>query len=195
MSYQSERFSSLMQAAAALVANGKYTVKAAVTAALAIEREIDNRRLSYTNSNAFAARGTILQYSVNPPFVACTELLEIKKIGFGGTKYDLADVTKMNSSNFREWLPTLADSGDLTFEGNLIPNDLRALVCFFNNATLVTWEVVLPADANQGFNTTLGTFTFLAYVAGIDRTLPVDKEASISGKLKITGKISFTTGS
>src|SRR5208282_2734057 len=167
MSYQSERFSSLMQAAAALVANGKYTVKAAVTAALAIEREIDNRRLSYTNSNAFAARGTILQYSVNPPFVAYTELLEIKKIGSSGTKYDLADVTKMNSSNFREWLPTLADSGDLTFEGNLIPNDPTelALVGFFNNATLVTWEVVLPADANQGFNTSLGTFTFLAYVA------------------------------
>jgi len=152
---------------------------------------------TYTNSNAFAARGTILQYSTNPPSVAYTPLLEIKKIGFSGTKYDLADVTNMNSSNFREWLPTLADSGDLTFEGNLIPNDPTelALVGFFNNATLVTWEVVLPADANQGFNTSLGTFTFLAYVASIDRTLPVDKEASISGKLKITGKISFTAGS
>ena len=43
MSYQSERFSSLMQAAAALVAGGKYTVKAAVTESLVLEREIDNQ--------------------------------------------------------------------------------------------------------------------------------------------------------
>jgi predicted secreted protein len=151
--------------------------------------------MAYTNSQAVAGRSSILQYSTNPPSVAYTILSEIKTISFSGMKYDLADVSNMQSSSFREWLPTLADSGDLSFTGNLIPNDASelALIGFFNAATLVTWEVVLPATA--AYPTSAGTFTFKAYVASIDRNIPVDKEATISGKLKITGQISFTAGS
>ncbi len=150
--------------------------------------------MSYTRSQAFAGRSSVLQYSVNPPSVPYTELAEVKTISFSGMKADLADVTNMESSNFREWLPTLNDSGDLAFTGNLIPNDVTeaALIGFFNNQTLVSWEVVLPAT--PAYPTSAGTFTFSAYVSGIDRSIPVDKEASISGKLKITGIISFTPG-
>lgn len=153
--------------------------------------------MSYVHSQAFAGRKSVLQYSTNPPSVAYQQLAEIKTIQFSGAKYDLADVTNMESSNFREWLPTLADSGDLSFTGNLIPNDPTQgdLIEFFNNATLVTWEVVLPADPTNGFPTSLGTFKFLAYVSSIDRSIPVDKEGSVSGKLKITGAVSFTAGS
>lgn len=149
----------------------------------------------YVRSQAFAGRQTVLQYSTNPPSVAYTELNEVKTIGFSGMKYDMQDVTNMNSSNFKEWLPTLADSGDLSIAGNLIPNDQSEadLIGFFNNATLVTWEVVLPAGIN--FPTSEGTFKFTAYVASIDRSIPVEKEASITIKLKITGQISFTSGS
>jgi hypothetical protein len=153
--------------------------------------------MSYTGSKAFAGRGSVLQYSTNPPSVPYVELAEIKSIAFSGMKYDLADVTNMQSSNFREWLPTLADSGDLSFSGNLIPNDPTQtdLIDFFNTAALVNWEVVLPADASQGYPTSLGTFKFKAFVSSIDRNIPVDKEGSISGKLKITGEITFTPGS
>lgn len=153
--------------------------------------------MTYVNSAAFAGRGSKLQYSTNPPSVAYTQLAEIKTIQFTGMKYDLADVTNMQSSNFREWLPTLADSGELSFSGNLIPNDTTQsdLISFFNNATLVTWEVVLPAAPAQGFATSLGTFTFKAYVSSIDRNVPVDKEGSLTGKLKITGAISYAAGS
>lgn len=151
--------------------------------------------MTYVNSQAFAGRQTLLKYSTNPPSVAYTTLNEVKTIGFSGTKYDLADVTNMNSTNFKEWLPTLADSGDLSIAGNLIPNDASeiALIGFFNNATLVAWEVVLPPG--PGFPTSEGTFTFYAYVSSIDRNIPVEKEATISIKLKITGQISFTPGS
>ena len=155
--------------------------------------------MTYIRSQAFAGRSTVLQYSTNPPSVPYTELQEVKTIGFSGTKYDLQDVTNMNSSNFKEWLPTLADSGDLSITGNLIPNDQSEvdLINFFNTATLVTWEVVLPPGGNgvTAYNTSEGTFTFLAYVQSIDRSLPVEKEATITVKLKITGKILFTSGS
>lgn len=151
--------------------------------------------MSYTNSAAFAGRGSKLQYSTNPPSVAYTPLAEIKTIQFSGMKADLADVTNMQSSNFREWLPTLNDSGELSFTGNLIPNDTTEtdLIGFFNNQTLVTYQVVLPATAAHP--TSEGTFTFKAFVTSIDRSVPVDKEASISGKLKITGQITFAAGS
>lgn len=152
--------------------------------------------MAYTNSQAFAGRASQLQYTTNLS-VAYVVLSEIKTISFSGSKYDLADVTNMQSSNFREWLPTLADSGDLAFTGNLIPNDVTeaALIGFFNTATLVNWKVVLPPNAAQGYPTSLGNFTFLGYVSSIDRTVPVDKEGSLSGKIKITGQVSYTTGS
>jgi hypothetical protein len=152
----------------------------------------------YTNSNAFAGRGSQLQYDVpDSSPVTQTALAEIKTIQFSGAKYDLADVTNMESGNFREWLPTLADSGDLSFSGNLIPNDATEsdLISFFNAATLINWHVVLPAAPAQGFETSLGTFTFKGYVSSIDRDIPVDKEGTISGKIKITGEISYAAGS
>ena len=153
--------------------------------------------MAYTGSNAVAGRASVLQFSTNPTSVAYTTLAEIKTISFSGLKYDLADVTNMESGNFREWLPTLADSGDLSFSGNLIPNDPSQtdLISFFNSATLVSWEVVLPPAPAEGFNTSLGTFSFKAYVSSIDRSIPFDKEASITGKLKITGEITYTAGS
>src|SRR5262245_48969254 len=99
--------------------------------------------MSYANSAAFAGRGSKLQYSTNPPSVAYQVLAEIKTISFSGMKADLADVTNFESSNFREWLPTLNDSGELAFTGNLIPNDATEadLLGFFNNQTLVTFQV------------------------------------------------------
>lgn len=153
--------------------------------------------MTYTNSQAVAGRGSALKYSTNPPSVSYQTLAEIKTIQFSGAKYDLADVTNFNSTNFREYLPTLADSGELSFSGNLLPNDATEtdLIGFFNAATLVTYQVVLPAAPAQGFNTSLGSFTFKAYVSSLDRSIPVDKEASISGKLKITGAISYSAGS
>lgn len=152
--------------------------------------------MSYTNSKAFAGRGSSLQYTTNLS-VAYAVLSEVKTAQFSGAKADLADVTNFQSGNFREWLPTLNDAGELSFGGNLIPNDVteQALIGFFNNQTLVNWQVVLPANPAQGFATSLGTFSFKAFVTSLDYSVPVDKEASISGKLKITGVVTYTPGS
>lgn len=138
--------------------------------------------MTYTVSQAFPGRGTELQYNIGSGF---TTLAELKKIDFSGSKYDLADVSNMDGGNFREWLPTLADSGELSFDGNYVPADQsqKDLLNSFNNATLVAWQVVLPGGR--------GTISFNAYVQELARSIPVDKEASVSGKLKITGKITI----
>jgi predicted secreted protein len=138
--------------------------------------------MSYTTSQAFAGRGSFLEYGSGSP-VVYTILAEVKTIAFNGRKFDLADVTNMQSGFFREWLPTLADSGDIDIDANFIPGDTTQhnLNSLFNNATLSPWEVVLPNS--------LGTITFNAYVINSQWDLPVDKEAKLTVKLKVTGMI------
>lgn len=133
-------------------------------------------------SLAFSPRGTTISFQTNPS-VAFAPLAEIKEINFTGAKYDLADVTNYSSGNFREWLTTLADSGEVSFTGNYIPSDVsqQSLLAFFNAGTLVSWKVTLPNS--------LGVITFQAYVQSLEHNLPIDKQATISGKLKITGEV------
>lgn len=140
--------------------------------------------MTYVNSQAFAGRGTQLEAEYGSP-LAFVLIAEIKTIQFTGSKYDLADVTNMESGNFREWLPTLADSGELSFTANYIPGDPTQdeLQSLFNNATLTNWQVVLPNN--------LGNITFKGYVTSLDRDIPVDKEGSITGKIKITGEVTL----
>lgn len=152
--------------------------------------------MAYTSSQAFPARGTQLLYLFpSNPSVGYELLAEIKQADFSGQKLDLADVTNFESGQFREYLATLLDSGDLTFKGNFIPSDASqlALLTFFNTAERVTYRVVLPT--NPATNLPYGHFDFLAFVATYEWGLPIDKEATIAGKLKITGPITFTPGS
>ena len=141
--------------------------------------------MSYTNSAAFVARGTVISYQTNPS-VGFQLLAEIKSINFSGAKYDLDDVTNYESGNFREWLTTLADSGEVSFEGNYIPGDSsqQSLLGFFNAGTLVSWQITLPAAANAPT-----PITFKAFVTNLEHQLPLDKAAKIVGKLKITGAV------
>jgi predicted secreted protein len=151
----------------------------------------------YTHSNAFAPIGSILEVaSGSPP--TFTAIAEIQTIQRTGSKLDLVDVTNMQSiDGYREYLATLRDAGDVSFSGNYIPNDStqQMLQTLFDGATLSDWQIVLPPDESQGFETSLGTWAFSAYVQSNDYDLPHDKEGKISGKLKITGKPVFTPGS
>lgn len=138
--------------------------------------------MSYTNSQAFSPRGTVIQFEA-PGSTYFEPLAEVKSISFTGAKYDLTDTTNYESGNFREWLTTLADSGECSFEGNYIPGDpsQSSLLQFFNNGTLVLWQITLPSN--------LGQITFKAYVSSLEHMLPLDKQASISVKLKVTGTV------
>lgn len=143
--------------------------------------------MAYIQSQAIAGRGTLLQYQSGSasPAVWIT-ISEMKKMSITGAKYDLADVTNVQSGAFREWLPTLADSGELSFEGNYIPGDATqdVLNTSFVNAILLQYRILFPGA--------LGNITFNAFVVSIERTIEVDKSVAISGKLKITGPITLS---
>lgn len=155
--------------------------------------------MSYSGSQAFAPIGSKLQITIDagsPPVPTLTDVAEIQTIQRSGSKSDLVDVTNMQSTGgYREFLATLRDAGDVAFSGNYIPNDAtqQALQTLFDGATKVACAIVLPPAGT--YTVSLGTWTFDAYVQSNDYDLPHDKEGKISGKLKITGKPVFTTGS
>lgn len=150
--------------------------------------------MAYVASNSFSPRGTQLLYQQSAS-IGFVPLAEIMQADFSGQKLDLADVTNFQSGIFREYLATLLDSGDLTFKGNFIPSDAsqNQLLTYFNTATRVAWELILPTNVNTGLP--YGHFLFTAFVASLEWALPIDKQGQISGKLKITGGISFIAGS
>ena len=153
--------------------------------------------MTYTLSQAFAGRGSKLQYSTNPPSIPYVIFAEIKTANITGSKADLADVTNMESGNIKEWLPTLIDWGEVNVAGNLIPNDAaqQAVIGFFTNQTRVNWQIVLPPNVAQGYATTLGTYGFAGFATSYDIAVPVEKEGSFSAKIKITGALVFQPGS
>ena len=139
--------------------------------------------MAYTTSQAFAPRGTQIGYTTNVASGLYSQLAEVMGINFSGAKFDLADTTNYESGNFREWLATLGDSGECSFEANYIPTDgsQQALLAFFNAGTQVGWQILLPNS--------LATITFNAFVSSLEHSLPLDKQAKLSVKLKITGKV------
>lgn len=150
--------------------------------------------MTYSASAAFSPRGTQFLYQPTGS-VGYVVAAEIKTADFSGQKLDLADVTNFQSGVFKEWLATLLDSGELSVKGNFIPSDATqaALLAFFNTATRAAYGILLPNNPATG--NTYGSFTFLAFVSSLEWGLPIDKEASVSMKLKITGAISFVAGS
>src|SRR5260370_41695643 len=102
----------------------------------------------YVSSQAFAARGTQLLYQTSPS-VGFQLLAEITQPDFSGKKLDLADVTNFQSGQFKEWLATLLDFGELSFKGNFLPGDVSqsSLLGVFNNALLFTHKVLLATKS------------------------------------------------
>lgn len=131
-----------------------------------------------TPSSAFAGRGTVLT-------VGGSALAEVQKVGFSGSKADLVDVTNMDSGTVHEKLATIIDSGEVSFEANYVPSDASqaALLTSYNTLAIQACTIVLAGAR--------GTWTFNAYITGLDFDFPWDKQCTISGKLTITGARAF----
>src|ERR1043166_9249280 len=113
-------------------------------------------------------------------------IAEVRKVTISGNKVDFADVTNIQSpNNYKEFIPTLIEAGELSFECNYIPADTTqaSLVTARDARTKHNWKVVLPS--------TLGNITFAGFVSSIDPSLDYSKEATLSVKVKITGAVTL----
>ena len=141
--------------------------------------------MPYTSSAAIAGRSTLLSYkTVGTSPATFITVAELRKIDFTGSKYDLDEITNMQSGTVKEWITTLADAGEISFEGNFLPKEESqdALYnTFFIAGLLGLWKVTMPG--------TNGIITFNGYVTKFDLNFDVSKHVTVNGAIKITGQV------
>lgn len=145
--------------------------------------------MAYTGTKAFMAQGLMLQLGDGAGPEVFTTIAEITKVQGTGAKADILDATNMDSLGaYREKIAGLLDAGEINFDANFIPSDVtqQNVQAAFDARQTSNWKVVLPG--------TRGTFTFAAFMGGLDFDTTFDKLATISAKLVISGPRTFTPG-
>lgn len=139
-------------------------------------------------SSAIAAKNTLL-------VIGSTPIVELTGINGPGMKSDTVDVTHHQSpGNWKEFVPTLKDGGEIGFEINFIPtnathrNVVGGLIYLLDQQTLQSFSLVYPDSEGT-------TWTFSAYVVGFVPSAPHDGKLSAQITIKISGPVSFDLGS
>lgn len=120
---------------------------------------------------------------------AYTNLGQLKKFNFGGLKAEFDDITNLDSPTiFKEWLKTVVDGSDVTFDGVLNPTDTVTQQLLTNISTagsnaLFFWKITTTDGS---------TFVFTAYVSDFKFGADYNKAITFSGSLKIVGNITAT---
>jgi len=131
-------------------------------------------------------------FSISSNGTTFTPVNQLKTASFSNTKLDTEDISNMGSpSAFREYAPTLLDSGQVAISGVFDPHDAGqiALAAAFNAITQLTCKLVFPVMTGD---TTGFTREFSAWVTEYTLTDAFDKSATISATFKITGPITDT---
>jgi len=131
-------------------------------------------------------------FSISTDGTTFTPVNQLKTVSFTGTKLDTEDITSMSSPNsFREFAPTLLDSGQVSISGVFDPHDTgqTSFAAAFNAITLLTCKLVFPVMVGDstGF-----TREFSGYVTEYTLSDAFDKSANLSATIKITGQITDT---
>ena len=132
--------------------------------------------------------GTLLKRGNGADPEVFTTIAEIT--GFSGPEPSLEtiDATHMESiDGFREYLPSLKDSGEISFDFNFLPGNTnqRALYTDMVDAVRRTFQIVWS-------NSPATTYEFQAYVTSLSFNAQIDDKLSGSGTLQVTGPITIT---
>ena len=128
-----------------------------------------------------------------------TTIAEILTLKFSGKKVDLVKVSNQDSSAdangqyFHEYITGFADGGTCDFTANFIPND-TSQDSFFNklDGKPHNFKIVLPNNPTSSPLTTYGTYAFAGYIIEDSLDFPIDKQMTKSGKIQITGPVTYT---
>ena len=134
-------------------------------------------------TSAISSHGTLLKIGDGAGSEVFTTIAEVKDIS--GPSYELAveEVTNHDSASWREYIPTLLDVGEITFDINYysattqdqLETDMRA-------KTKRNWKIVFPLPASG-----TDTRAFAAYITGIEMQAPVEGVLSMSLTLRPVG--------
>jgi predicted secreted protein len=122
-----------------------------------------------------------------PTTIAIGQLRTAKR---SGSKTKILDITNTDSpSAYEETLPSIISPGDVDFSGIFDPasSSQEELTSLQDARSLNAWTIELPNAA--------GNWTFTAYVSELAWDVDYSKEVTFSGKLSISGPVTYTSGS
>jgi len=147
-----------------------------------------------TASAAFWPYGTTLKMGDDGSTETFASIVEVKDITPPQLSKDSIEVTSQDSDNgYREFIPGWKDSGEVSFEGNWIPENSTqdgstGLLASFNDDDNHNWQIVLPAGGGGG------KLEFSGHVTNFEPDLPMEDVAKLSITIKLTGKMTYTEG-
>lgn len=153
--------------------------------------------MAYTISKAQAGRST--QLSIGPVAgttgtVVYVPIYEIRSVDRNGVKWDMIDVSNMNSGVYKEKLQTMLDPGQISFECNRVSADPGQVA--LENALAVggayMFQLTLPKAAGQ--STTGDVYTFNALVMSDAEKFETTAANTRSYSLEVTGTPVLTEG-
>lgn len=154
--------------------------------------------MAYNKSQAQTSQGVLLQVDVGDVSPASwTTIAEMLKWDFDD-KNVFEDTTNTQSLAM-EFLPTLPNPGNFTFELNRLSPGFEAGRAVLENAkvnqTLYQFRVQFPINAAGGQSSTGDQKVFWAFVEQLADGGAATKKITTKGSLKITGPIETIAGS
>ena len=148
----------------------------------------------YTQSHAFPGVGLTLSIGTNASPIVYTAVGEVKNVAGPDVKTETADVTNVQSPNgVKEFKPTLTDPGEFSFTVNLVPDDpgQQDVYSALISKTVLPFQLTYPPASLQGSETTPALIDFSGIVTQCSYDFPLEKEATIAIKIKVSGVPSF----
>lgn len=138
-------------------------------------------------TSAISAHGTQLKVGDGADPEVFTTIAEVKDISGPPQTMDTEEVTNHDSGGWKEYIPTLLDAGEVTFDVNYTGDTSQTSLRTDQQArTLRTWNIVIPFDTPE-------TLEFSGYITNFSYNFPVAGVASGSLTIKVTGAITSTT--
>ena len=132
----------------------------------------------------FVGLGTVIQFGVSN-----TVLVGVHNVAFSGDKTGTEKNTTMATTNGVDTFnSSTTDPGTVDFKMWFLPGD----------SSLIALEAARAAGAAINFNViyplSLGQASFSGIIESITRSLPLEKNATVDCKVKISGPVTATNG-
>jgi len=136
-------------------------------------------------TNAIGSHGTMLKIGDGGSPETFATIAEVLDINGPNMTADTEEVTSQ-SSTWKEYIATVLDAGEVTFDLNFVPTDAThsysaGLLKDFTSRTLRNFQLVFPDSGST-------TWTFAAYVTAFQPSAPVNGKLGASVTLKISGQ-------
>lgn len=142
-----------------------------------------------SESEAIWAYGSVLQAGDGGTPEAFTAVAEITKLTPPNMSRDSIEVTHtLSPSGYREFIAGWRDGGEVAYEANWLPTNASqdhetGLHASFNDNVRHRWRIVVPDVLYIEFS---------GFVTAHEPDLPLENQANLAGKIKLSGKPTVT---